>query len=98
MSSLPKLPRVHLDDEAYQQLRLQVLERDGWRCQTCGSMTNLEVHHAQFRSHQGDDAETNLITLCAQCHELIHTEMEKTAGKRTPKNCGRPQGGDRTLG
>jgi len=38
--------------------------RDVWRCQFCGSMTNLEVHHQQFRSHSGDDTEANLITLC----------------------------------
>lgn len=67
-----KIPRVRLDADAYQQLRLQVLERDGWRCQTCGAMTNLEVHHAQFRSHQGQDSKDNLITLCVQCHKLSH--------------------------
>ena len=72
MTSLPKSPRVRLDDNAYQQLRLQVLERDGWRCQVCGSMMNLEVHHAQFRSRQGRDSEDNLISLCVQCHKLSH--------------------------
>jgi 5-methylcytosine-specific restriction endonuclease McrA len=72
MTSLPKSPRLRLDDNAYQQLRLQVLERDGWRCQVCGSMMNLEVHHAQFRSRQGQDSEDNLITLCVQCHKFSH--------------------------
>jgi hypothetical protein len=42
---LRKEPRLKLDQEAYRILRLQVLERDGWRCQQCGSMKNLEVHH-----------------------------------------------------
>jgi hypothetical protein len=27
--------------------------RDSWRCQSCGTMSNLEVHHKQFRSHSG---------------------------------------------
>jgi 5-methylcytosine-specific restriction endonuclease McrA len=49
-----------------------VLRRDGWRCQSCGTMSNLEVHHKQFRSQSGEDSELNLITLCAVCHETVH--------------------------
>ena len=69
---LPKQPRLRLDAEAYEALRLQVLRRDRWRCQFCGAMTNLEVHHQQFRSHSGADSELNLITLCKRCHGKIH--------------------------
>jgi 5-methylcytosine-specific restriction endonuclease McrA len=69
---LPKLPRLRLDPELYDRLRKQVLRRDGWRCQICGSRSNLEVHHKQFRSKGGDDSENNLITLCGRCHALIH--------------------------
>jgi 5-methylcytosine-specific restriction endonuclease McrA len=71
-TSLGKPARHRLDPEAYQQLCLQVLQRDGWRCQQCGSRTNLEVHHLQFRSHLGTDSEENLITLCRECHERLH--------------------------
>src|SRR5438046_1895477 len=49
-----------------------VLRRDGWRCQLCGSMRNLEVHHREFRSRSGADDERNLITLCSDCHSPIH--------------------------
>jgi 5-methylcytosine-specific restriction endonuclease McrA len=72
----PKRPRLRLDAEAYQQLCRQVVERDSWRCQSCGSMQQLQVHHKQFRSHSGDDSEENLITLCDQCHKLIHGRGE----------------------
>jgi 5-methylcytosine-specific restriction endonuclease McrA len=67
-----KLPRLRLDSTAYELLWRQVLIRDGWRCQSCGSMSNLEVHHKQFRSHSGPDSEQNLITLCAPCHIEKH--------------------------
>ena len=67
-----KSPRVRLDTEAYRELQLQILRRDGWRCQLCGSMQNLQVHHLKFRSRSGDDVEQNLITLCAECHEHTH--------------------------
>ena len=66
-------PRTQLDPEAYQQLCQQVLERDGWRCQACGKRANLQVHHIVLRSQSGDDIEDNLITLCSECHDQIHS-------------------------
>jgi 5-methylcytosine-specific restriction endonuclease McrA len=68
----PKSPRLRLSPELYEDVRQHVLRRDGWRCQGCGAMSNLEVHHQAFRSHAGDDSEENLITLCAGCHAGIH--------------------------
>jgi len=69
----PKPVRLRLDPASYETLRQQVLRRDGWRCQSCGTMSNLEVHHKRFRSHSGRDSEENLITLCVGCHEEMHT-------------------------
>ena len=68
----PKVARLRLEPASYEALRLQVLRRDGWRCQSCGAMSNLEVHHQQFRSQSGDDSELNLITLCTACHAHKH--------------------------
>jgi 5-methylcytosine-specific restriction endonuclease McrA len=64
--------RLRLDPASYEELRQQVLRRDAWRCQSCGTMSNLEVHHQRFRSHSGGDSEGNLITLCAACHKRAH--------------------------
>jgi ATP-dependent DNA helicase RecQ len=61
-----------LDPLSYESLRQQILRRDGWRCQSWGTMSNLEVHHRKFRSHSGADSEENLITLCAGCHARAH--------------------------
>jgi 5-methylcytosine-specific restriction endonuclease McrA len=69
-----KSPRLRLDSESYRELHRQVLERDGWRCQFCGSMQNLQVHHLKFRSQSGGDVEQNLITLCAECHAGMHSK------------------------
>jgi ATP-dependent DNA helicase RecQ len=69
---LPKAVPLRLDLSSYASLRQQVLRRDGWRCQSCGAMSNLEVHHKQFRSHSGHDSEKNLITICAACHARVH--------------------------
>jgi 5-methylcytosine-specific restriction endonuclease McrA len=68
----PRVPHLRLDAAAYESIRQQVLRRDRWRCQACGTMSNLEVHHKKFRSHLGDDSEANLITLCTVCHGDSH--------------------------
>ena len=69
-----KQPRLSLDAHWYRKVHRQVLQRDGWRCQMCGSMQRLQVHHIQFRSHSGADSEENLITLCAECHAQTHLQ------------------------
>ena len=68
----PKPVRLMLESDAYEELRQRVLRRDGWRCQWCGAMSNLEVHHKELRSQAGDDSEPNLITLCTACHANVH--------------------------
>jgi 5-methylcytosine-specific restriction endonuclease McrA len=73
MNRIPaKRPRLRLAPELYESLRQQVLRRDGWRCQSCGARSHLEVHHQELRSHSGDDREQNLITLCTACHAMVH--------------------------
>jgi 5-methylcytosine-specific restriction endonuclease McrA len=68
----PKRPPVRIEPQLYEQIRNQVLRRDSWRCQLCGAMSNLEVHHKEFRSRSGDDSDQNLITLCSECHASMH--------------------------
>jgi len=43
--------RLASDD--YNRLRREVLARDNWRCQRCGSGENLDVHHIELRSRSG---------------------------------------------
>ena len=71
-TNAPMPGRLRLDPAAYERLRQEVLRRDGWRCQSCGAMSNVEVHHQEFRSHSGNDVEGNLITLCIACHAAAH--------------------------
>jgi 5-methylcytosine-specific restriction endonuclease McrA len=71
-SSFPKRPRIQRVPKLYARLRREILERDGWRCQICGCSQCLDVHHMRRRSALGDDVETNLITLCRDCHQIQH--------------------------
>ena len=68
----PRRLRLRLDPNSYRKLRTEVLQRDGWRCQTCGRPDRLQVHHIRSRGRLGDDTDENLITLCADCHSDIH--------------------------
>ena len=75
MSNLrQRMPRLKLPSADYQVLRDQVLKRDGWRCQLCGTSNNLEVHHIKSRGRLGDDRLQNLIALCATCHATFHKQ------------------------
>ena len=75
MNRLQKHNRIRLDRESYLHLQRWVIERDGWRCQYCGSHTQLQVHHLAHRSQQGSDEESNLITLCSDCHRNVHSPL-----------------------
>ena len=72
---LKKTKRIKLGKQAYRRLMTRIFERDGWRCQKCGSLEHLQIHHKVHRSQQGDDALRNLVTLCAYCHLEEHGQL-----------------------
>jgi 5-methylcytosine-specific restriction endonuclease McrA len=61
-----------LSEAEYKALCAKVLQRDGWKCRSCGLRQNLACHHVVYRSQQGVDAAYNLLTLCEQCHTAVH--------------------------
>ena len=67
-----KRPRHRLATADYEELRLRILERDGWRCQVCGNRQQLDIHHIFPRSRGGTDSQDNLTTLCRTCHGETH--------------------------
>ena len=72
---LGRKPRLRLRSDSYRKLHYDMLERDGWRCQYCGSSDHLQVHHIRSRSRLRDDTDENLITLCADCPSDIHFRL-----------------------
>jgi 5-methylcytosine-specific restriction endonuclease McrA len=72
---LKKVKRIKLGPRIYRRLMKRVLERDQWKCQKCGSLENLQVHHKIKRSQQGNDTLENLVTLCAYCHTREHGQL-----------------------
>jgi 5-methylcytosine-specific restriction endonuclease McrA len=61
-----------LRDPRWQKKRLEILNRDGWSCQKCGSAKDaLHVHHREYKAGRlpWDYPGELLITLCQKCHE-----------------------------
>lgn len=75
---LRKIRRIKVGEQAYRRLLKRVLERDGWRCQKCGVLKDLQAHHRKHRSQLGDDSLSNLVTLCAYCHMEEHGQLSYT--------------------
>ena len=70
---MPK--RIKLSWSKYQELIMDVLERDNYKCQNpdCPKKWSLDnPHHIIFKSQGGDDTAENLITLCLGCHSAAH--------------------------
>lgn len=73
-----------LRDPRWQKKRLEIMERDGFKCRACGSGTDtLNVHHLYYDKGASPWEYENdaLITLCESCHENV--EAKKKAVLKT---------------
>lgn len=70
-----------LRDPRWQKKRLQIFDRDGWKCVICGAADkNLQVHHAVYRKMDPWDYPDYLYqTLCENCHEMRQELTDKSA-------------------
>lgn len=61
-----------LKDPRWQQKRLKIFERDGWKCMGCGEKDiTLNVHHIFYlpKTDPWNVPDGLLITLCETCHK-----------------------------
>lgn len=62
-----------------------VFERSQGRCQYCGAVDNLQLHHVRYRSERKDliDDPDNCLMLCHKtfsvnrCHNKVHNNKKK---------------------
>lgn len=86
-----------LKDPRWQKKRLEIFERDGWRCKECYSKEKtLHVHHLFYLKGKEPWEIPNgfLITLCEDCHTagLCLTELGYTSCKECPDFFENPNG------
>lgn len=68
-----------LRDPRWQQMRLKIMERDGFACQSCGDKSSsLNVHHCVPYKKGADPWDYDLwdlTTLCEKCHNKISANV-----------------------
>lgn len=71
-----------LKSPKWQKKRLEILNRDNFKCKFCGDIdSTLHVHHISYSEGEPWEIEDNLlITLCYECHEN-ESESIKEASK-----------------
>lgn len=67
-----------LKDPRWQKKRLEILERDDFTCQNCGSQNEtLQIHHWKYNSDPWEIEDCFLVTLCGLCHEKITEDINE---------------------
>lgn len=63
----------YMNSDIWNNKRIQVLKRDKFTCQSCGTTSVvLEVHHMRDYKKLGNEPLESLVTLCRRCHEFQH--------------------------
>lgn len=73
-----------LKDPRWQKKRLEILERDNFRCKECGNdNSELHVHHKVYirNRYPWDYHHLFLVTLCDDCHKKAHKRLTMISEK-----------------
>jgi len=74
--------KEQIKDGRWQRKRLEIMQRDDFKCNICNEVNKLHVHHLYYKPNAKIweyDNET-LVTVCDNCHELLHKELGKISG------------------
>ncbi len=66
--------QAYLHSTKWKTLRQLILHRENHTCVTCGTTSNLQVHHIHYEN-LGDELETDLTILCGSCHTKLHKKL-----------------------
>jgi 5-methylcytosine-specific restriction endonuclease McrA len=71
-----------LKDPRWQRKRLEIFQRDGWKCVRCDCGTKtLHVHHKEYQAgaEPWEYEDSVLETLCEDCHGKEHGKAKSVA-------------------
>lgn len=64
-----------LKDPRWQRKRLNIFNRDNWRCALCRTRdATLHVHHLAYSGEPWEAPDRDLVTLCENCHERVEAQ------------------------
>ena len=63
----------YMKTDAWQTIRALILALGDYKCDMCGTQSNLDIHHISYKEEPGEeDIIDDLIPLCRECHEKVH--------------------------
>lgn len=66
----------YMDSPQWAAKRSYILQKRGGKCEACGSMTNLKVHHARYDTFMRERV-NDCVILCNTHHVDLHTQHRK---------------------
>ncbi len=75
--STEKTSKKYIKKKIGIKLRLEVYERDGFKCVTCGVQKNLTLDHIKPEILGGPSTIENLQTMCKSCNSSKGTEYDE---------------------
>lgn len=70
----PSNTRLTVSSDVPPLTRVAVLQRDRGKCRYCGTSTNIHIHHINLKAQGIDHQPHNLVCLCDEHHQLVHTD------------------------
>ena len=68
----------------WRALRLEIIRRDNWRCESCGTHYDLTVYlHPCLEGDHSRATPGLCVTLCRSCHGSVEHALEPAAGARS---------------
>ena len=67
-----------LQDNRWKEFREKILDIRGRKCEMCGGVHNLQVHHRKYINglYAWEYSQDELIVLCRNCHKAEHLIVE----------------------
>jgi len=69
--------RAYLQSKEWSQIKLDLYQLRGKKCERCGSTNNLQVHHKHYRNIFKEEPD-DLEILCNSCHRNEHGLNKKS--------------------
>ena len=67
---------IYIKSKFWKEKRIKILERDKYQCRICKEAKATEVHHLSYRN-LFSESELELISICGQCHGLVHNVIKR---------------------
>ena len=69
------MKQQYLHSQQWKDKRKLVIARDCYRCTSCGSLKDLQVHHKSHYLSIPNEPLSALTTLCGTCHTELHERI-----------------------